>query len=326
MTPFLYPIRFQPIFQYRMWGGDKLQKKLSKTVTEPSIGESWELSAVDEAETAVSEGPLKGEKLSTLVSRYQANLVGRKVWEQFGEEFPLLIKFIDAKEPLSVQVHPNDAWAQKHHNSFGKNEMWYILQADPNAELILGFEESISAEDYQEALASGALEALLHKEKVKAGDAFFIPTGRVHAIGAGVLLAEIQQTSDVTYRIYDYNRVDAKTGKTRILHTQMAQSVADFSAAESYGALYQKKINYHNKLINTPYFSTHYLPLEGRVQRNYQSLDSFVVLIVVEGFCELIYQNKTFSLKRGEVLLIPASLDPISLQANKARLLEVYMP
>ena len=162
MTPTLYPIRFQPLFQYRMWGGDKLSKELGKSVTEPSIGESWELSAVDQAETMVSEGPLKGEKLSTLVSRYQADLVGGKVWEQFGEEFPLLIKFIDAQAPLSVQVHPNDAWARKHHDSFGKNEMWYILQADPNAELILGFEESISAEVYQDAMASGTLETLLH--------------------------------------------------------------------------------------------------------------------------------------------------------------------
>ncbi len=326
MTPTLYPIRFQPLFQYRMWGGDKLSKELGKAVTEPSIGESWELSAVDQAETMVSEGPLKGEKLSTLVSRYQADLVGRKVWEQFGEEFPLLIKFIDAQAPLSVQVHPNDAWARKHHDSFGKNEMWYILQADLNAELILGFEESISAEVYQDALASGTLETLLHKEKVTAGDAFFIPTGRVHAIGAGVLLAEIQQTSDVTYRIYDYNRVDSKTGKTRTLHTKMAQSVADFSAAESYATLYQKKINQQNTLINTPHFSTHYVLLEGTIQRNYQTLDSFVVLIGVEGVCELTYHNKAFSLKRGEVLLIPASLGTISLQGDKASLLEVHMP
>ena len=323
-TP-LYPLSFEPLFQYRMWGGNKLQKELGKKINEENIGESWELSAVSKAETEVAQGPLKGQKLSTLISEYKGQLVGQKIWEQYGKEFPLLIKFIDARLPLSVQVHPNDAWAREKHNSFGKNEMWFIMQADPGAELILGFENALSPETFESALEAGTLDSFLHKEPVSAGDAFYIPTGLVHAIGGGILLVEIQQTSDITYRMYDFNRVDSLTGSPRELHTDMALSVADFNKKES-AKTYSKEINQPNTLINSPYFSTNYFSLQGELNRDYQTMDSFVILIGLEGQCSLTFQKTTYPLEKGTVILLPAAIGSVSLVAMDAQLLEVFMP
>lgn len=324
-TP-LYPLSFVPNYHYRIWGGDKLQKILKKDTSENQVGESWELSAVENSETEVAEGELKGQLLSEILAAYKEVLVGEKVWNQFGVSFPLLFKFIDAQKPLSVQVHPDDEWAQKHHNSFGKNEMWHILHADEGAELVLGFKKEISASDIKKQIESGTLEDSLQRIPVKRGESFYIPTGLVHAIGAGVLLAEIQQTSDITYRIYDYNRIDAKTGATRELHVEQALAVADRSPSRQSAIRHEKKKNTSNKIVDTPYFTTHYLPLEGALEKDYQNLDSFVVLLGIEGVTELIYQNKSYTLHQGGLLLLPASLDRIQMSAEKATLLEVYLP
>ena len=324
-TP-LYPLCFVPNYHYRIWGGDKLQKILKKKTSQNQVGESWELSAVENSETEVAEGELKGHLLSEILVAYKETLVGEKVWNQFGASFPLLFKFIDAQKPLSVQVHPDDEWAQKHHNSFGKNEMWHILHADEGAELILGFKKEISADNFKKQIESGTLEDSLQRVPVKSGESFYIPTGLVHAIGAGVLLAEIQQTSDITYRIYDYNRIDAKTGATRDLHIEQALAVADRTPTMQAAIRHNKKKNTSNKIVDSPYFTTNYLPVEGTIEKDYQDLDSFVVLLGIEGDSELIFQNKNYTLYKGRLLLLPASLDRIQIKAEKATLLEVYIP
>ncbi|MBL4938901.1 MAG: class I mannose-6-phosphate isomerase, partial [Lutibacter sp.] len=202
----LYPLKFSPLFFYRIWGGDQLKTVLNKNYDEESIGESWEISDVDTNETVVSEGDLKGNTLKDLIKQFKGEFVGKRVYETLGNNFPLLIKFIDAKSPLSIQVHPNDSLAKERHNSFGKNEMWYVMQADNNAELVVGFNQDVAKERYTSHLNNSTLSKILNIEKVSKGDTFYIPTGRIHAIGAGVLLAEIQQTSNITYRIYDYDR------------------------------------------------------------------------------------------------------------------------
>ena len=211
----LYPLKFNPVYSYRVWGGEKLKTVLNKNYTQDSIGESWEISDVDENETLVSDGDLKGYSLKMLIQEFKGAFVGNRIYKQFGNDFPLLIKFIDAKTPLSIQVHPSNELAKERHNSFGKNEMWYVMEVEKNAELIVGFNKTVSKEAYVSHLESTKLDELLNIEKVQKGDTFYIPTGRVHAIGAGVLLAEIQQTSNITYRIYDYDRVDSKTGEKR---------------------------------------------------------------------------------------------------------------
>jgi len=196
----LYPLKFQPLFKYRMWGGEKLKTVLNKAYSETSIGESWEISDVKDDGTLVSNGALQGKSIQDLIAAFGADFLGKKVFNKFGTEFPLLIKFIDAKTPLSIQVHPSDELARERHQSFGKNEMWYVMQADQDAELIAGFQKNITKNEYTSILEKGTILDVLHSQKVKSGDVFNIPTGRVHAIGAGVLLAEIQQTSDITYR------------------------------------------------------------------------------------------------------------------------------
>ena len=230
----LYPLKFKPLFKYRIWGGEKLKTKLNKTYSETHIGESWEISDVSGDETLVSEGLLSGKSLRDLTKEFKGEFVGQKVYDKYGEEFPLLIKFIDAKTPLSIQVHPSNEIAKERHNSFGKNEMWYVMQADKDAELIVGFDEKINTDDYQAHLKNNTILNVMHHENVSKGDTFYIPTGRVHAIGAGVLLAEVQQTSDVTYRIYDYDRVDSKTGEKRDLHNDLAIDVIDFKVYDNY--------------------------------------------------------------------------------------------
>jgi mannose-6-phosphate isomerase len=207
----LYPLTFTPISKYRIWGGNKLNTELNKGFDAENIGESWGISDVDGDETKTSNGPLIGQTLKELIHEYKGDFVGNAVYEKFGNEFPLLIKFIDAKAPLSIQVHPSDEIAKQRHNSFGKNEMWYVMQADENAELIVGFDSELNKSTYQDYLNTNKVLDVLHHETVKKDDTFYMPTRRVHAIGAGVLLAEIQQTSDVSYRIYDYDRVDSQT-------------------------------------------------------------------------------------------------------------------
>ena len=320
----LYPLQFTPLFKYRIWGGEKLKSVLHKDYTEKSVGESWEISNVPGDETQVSQGALKGETLKSLAVTYGADFLGKSVYKQYGTDFPLLIKYIDAKTPLSIQVHPNDELAKERHDSFGKNEMWYIMEAEKDAKIIVGFNQEVSKSEYQNHLASSTITSVLNDICVEKGDTFHIPTGRVHAIGAGVLLAEIQQTSDVTYRIYDYDRVDAKTGKKRELHNDIALDAIDFEVHDRYDTLYKATDNISEELVHTDYFLTNILKLEKKLVKDYGNLDSFVIFMVVDGDCILQYDNVDYPINYGETLLLPASMDIVTLRGN-ATLLEVHL-
>lgn len=321
----LSPLKFEPLFKYRMWGGEKLKTILNKNYSEQSIGESWEISDVKGEQTLVKEGPHVGKTLEELIGEFKERLLGRSVYEAYGNEFPLLIKFIDAKTPLSIQVHPGDELARARHGCFGKNEMWYVMQADDEAEMILGFNADLNKSSFQEHLVNGTIHDFLHHESVKKGDTFHIPTGRVHAIGAGILLAEIQQTSDVTYRIYDYDRVDKQTGKKRELHIDLALDVIDFERKESYKTDYQLTPNASNKLLHTPYFKSNILEVSGSVNRNLSTIDSFIIYMCVEGEVVLKHADTSYSLTKGECILIPAEINEIHFSGEHGVCLEVFI-
>jgi len=307
-----------------MWGGNKLKSELYKDISENNIGESWEISDVSGEETVVENGPLKGKTLKEIIEYFRGDLIGNNVYKKFGYDFPLLIKFIDAKTPLSIQVHPSNDVAKARHNSFGKNEMWYVMQADECAELIVGFDKKIDAKEYKKHLENNTILSVMHHENVKKGDTFYIPTGRVHAIGAGVLLAEIQQTSDITYRIYDYDRVDSKTGTKRELHNEMAIDVIDYEVHDTYKTDYSLEKNVSNTLVHSPYFRTNILDINTTVIKDYSDIDSFIIYMCVEGTVNVISEGETYTINNGETLLVPATLNNITLKADNAKVLEVY--
>lgn len=321
----LYPLRFVPIFKERIWGGEKLKQVLGKDIQTGLIGESWELSDVEGDVSIVQNGTLKGQSLRDVVKKHKGGLTGQKNYQKFGDTFPLLIKFIDAREDLSIQVHPDDALAQKRHQTFGKTEMWYVMQAEKNAKLIVGFEKPVNKQTYQEALKNNTLTDILHYEPVGAGDTFFIKTGTIHAIGAGILLAEIQQTSDITYRVYDFNRKD-KHGNTRELHTELALDAIDYSGGKDFKMNCSKASNQPNELVACPYFVTKLIPVSGEVNLDLTVQDSFKIYMVVAG--EVIFTSGPDKqhLKTGEIILVPASQKSITLSSEKADVLEVYVP
>lgn len=321
----LYPIKFEPILKERIWGGEKLITTFKKHSNKNNIGESWEISDVEGAISIVSNGALKGQSLKELVQKFKGDFVGEKVYQQFGENFPILIKFIDAKTPLSIQVHPNNELAKERHNSFGKNEMWYIMDCDDDAELIVGFNKEVTREEYVNALDAGNVLEILNSVKVKTGDTFYIPTGRVHAIGAGTVLAEIQQTSDVTYRIYDYERVDVTTGKQRELHTELALDAIDYKVYDSYKTNYIVEENASSKLVHSPYFKTAIIQLKGELQKDFSQLDSFVIYMCVEGSFQIDCNGESMQVNKGETILLPSSITQANLLAKKATILEVYL-
>lgn len=320
----LYPLKFKPLYKYRIWGGHKLKTVLHKDYTDESIGESWEISDVEGDETLVAGGPLKNESLKTLIAKHKGDIVGNNVYNTFGDKFPLLIKFIDAKTPLSIQVHPSNEIAKQRHNSFGKNEMWYVMESDKDAELIVGFDKKINQTEYKKHLENSTILDVMHHEIVEKGDTFYIPTGRVHAIGAGVLLAEIQQTSDVTYRIYDYDRVDAKTGAKRDLHNDLAIDVIDYKVHDAYKTKYEQHINVSNTLVHSPYFKTNIIALEGKIEKDYTNIDSFIIYMCVEGEANFMCDGENYEIKYGETFLIPANLNHIHLESNSAKILEAF--
>lgn len=323
----LYPLTFNPVFSYRIWGGNKLKSVLNKSYSQDSIGESWEISDVEDNQTIVNNGNLKGNTLKDLIKKFKGDFLGHKVYQTFGNNFPLLIKFIDAKTPLSIQVHPSNQLAKKRHNSFGKNEMWYVMQAENEAELIVGFNQKISKEDYVNHLKNNTLKDILNTETVTSGDTFYIPTGRVHAIGAGVLLAEIQQTSNITYRIYDYDRVDKKTGQKRELHTNLALDAIDYNFYKKYKTDYNQVLNTPSQLVNSEYFKTNIIELNTKLTRDVTAIDSFIIYICVLG--EVIINTPddatNYSLKMGQTIIIPACINLITIHANSAKLIEVYL-
>lgn len=321
----LYPIKFKPILKERIWGGEKLIKTFKKESDKTNIGESWEISDVEGAVSIVSNGDLKGKSLRYLIKEFKGKFVGEKVYQQFGEEFPILIKFIDAKTPLSIQVHPNNLLAKERHNSFGKNEMWYIMDCDEDANLIVGFNKEVSQSDYVKAVDNRTVLEILNSERIKPGDTFYIPTGRVHAIGAGTVLAEIQQTSDVTYRIYDYERVDVTTGKQRELHTDLALDAIDYKFYDNYKTEYDLVENRSSKLVHSPYFKTNIIELNGKIEMDYSKLDSFVIYMCVEGSFNIDYEGQLYSINKGETILLPATISQIVLKSNQAKIVEVYL-
>lgn len=300
-----------------------MRTELNKEFSGDQIGESWEVSDVEGSETQVSNGPLAGNTLHDLITTYGAQFLGASVLERFGTNFPLLIKFLDAKTPLSIQVHPDDKVAKERHNSFGKNEMWYIMQADHDASIIVGFEEDTSKEQYEKAVKDGNIVDLLHTEYIKEGDVFHIPTGRVHAIGAGVLLAEIQQTSDVTYRIFDYNRIDAKTGALRDLHSEEAIDVVDLKGYDTYNTPYKTQVNEAVSIMETPYFQTAILTLEGDTTRDYSNKDSFTILMCVDGNATFSCNDEVYTFKKGQTVVLPAVVNGLSFTSSHAKILEV---
>jgi mannose-6-phosphate isomerase len=318
-------LKFDPILKSKIWGGEKLGTLLGKQTTQNDVGESWELSDVEGDTSVVSNGALKGQNLKKLIKEYKGALVGDAIYEQFGNKFPLLIKFIDAKEALSIQLHPHDDLAMKRHNSFGKTEMWYVVQADDKANLIVGFEKDVTQEEYLHHLENKSLTEILNIDEVQKGDVYFIPTGRVHAIGAGVLLAEIQQTSDITYRVYDWDRQDAE-GNYRELHTEEAIDAIDYKAQASYKTAYESKVNTALEMVSCPYFTTNTLPVKGKLSINHQDKSSFVIYMCVSGNVRFATTDQTEEVGMGETLLVPASLKEFSIEASDhAELLEVYI-
>jgi mannose-6-phosphate isomerase len=319
-----YPIKFIPILQEKIWGGNKLRDILNKQTKREGIGESWEISGVKDNISVVENGTEKGKTLVELISEYKAQLVGKKIYKNFGDDFPLLIKFIDAKTDLSVQLHPNDELAKQRHNSFGKTEMWYVMQADKGSELNIGFNKNVDKREYLEYLENGKITELLNFEEVQKGDSVFINTGKVHAIGGGVLLAEIQQTSDITYRIYDWDRVDAN-GESRELHTALALDAIDFEKKDDYKLNYDKEPNSSSEIASCEYFTTNYLPVKGQVEKDYSELDSFVIYMCVNGKANIAIGDHAENLQRGQSILIPASAEKVIIKAENAELLEVYI-
>jgi mannose-6-phosphate isomerase len=317
----LYPLQFQPIFKERIWGGTKLKTILNKSITSDITGESWEISSVDNDLSIVENGFLKGKTIVEVIDQFPQKLLGDKVYQQFGKKFPLLFKYLDAKEDLSIQVHPNDALALQRHNSFGKTEMWYVVQADKKAKLVVGFKNKSTKEEYLQRLTDNSLLEILDLKEVKKGDALLLNTGTVHAIGAGSLIAEIQQTSDITYRIYDFDRVDTN-GNKRELHTEEALDAINFDLVDSQKD-YTKAINTSNTMVDCEYFTTNYIPLQGN-HSVHRDGASFVVYMCVEGEFSIQTEEGSYEYKLGATVLIPADLKEYTLKGN-ASLLEIYI-
>ena len=323
----LYPLKFKPVFDDRIWGGDKIRTRMGLDFTPMDrCAEAWVLSGYEGRQTVVSNGFLAGNELNELVEVYMDDLVGGKVFETSGNVFPLLIKIIDAHEWLSIQVHPGDDLARKRNLLNGKTEMWYVIDADKDAQLISGFNKKVSQKQYLDHLQNKSLPAILNYEKVEAGDVFFMPAGRIHALGPGLLLTEIQQTSDATYRIYDWDRPDT-SGKGRELHMELALAAIDFNHYSEYNTLYKKRLNETVNLVTCPYFTTNLLELAQPLRKNYEELDSFVIYICLEGNMILGYGvNEKIAVMKGEILLIPSILDQVVIYPDKkVKLLEVFI-
>lgn len=306
----MYPLKFENILKTVVWGGEQIAPFKGIDTDQHKIGESWELSGVKGHESVISNGEFKGRTITSLVSEFKGKLVGNKVYAATGDEFPLLIKFIDAQSDLSIQVHPNDELAAVRHNgSKGKTEMWYVVKAAPSAHLYAGNAHQIDANEYVRKVADGTITEALADHKVKAGDVFFIPAGRIHAICGGCFIAEIQQTSDITYRIYDYGRMGLD-GKPRELHTELAKDAIDYSVYPEYCTQYEKVKDAETEVVSCKYFTTSVYDLTEKVEKDLSAMDSFLVVMCVEGSGKLIDEEdseQTITIRQGETILIPAT-------------------
>lgn len=315
----MYPYKFRPILKSTIWGGNKIRtfKQLADT-NQAQIGESWEISNIQGDESVVINGKDAGKNLRQLVKKYKSKLVGKENYERFGDNFPLLVKFIDARKDLSVQVHPNDELAQERHDAMGKTEMWYVIDNnDDTAHLLLGLNKEITPEEYETLIANDTICEVLSDYAVKPGDVFFLPAGHIHSIGAGCFLAEIQQTSNITYRIYDFNRRD-KDGNTRELHTELSKAAIDYHVKEDYRTDYTPIENEPVELVSCPYFTTSVYNLTENMTLDYSELDSFVILVCTAGECSLRdNEGNEQSLHAGETILLPATTEEVCIKVDR---------
>ena len=312
----MYPLKFEPILKQTLWGGDKIidYKQLNEPLS--GVAESWQISAVEDNESVVANGPDKGLTLPEMVGKYRHELVGEANYSRFGTKFPLLIKFIDAKLDLSIQVHPGDELARKRHNSFGKNEMWYVVSADKGAKLISGFSEQITPKEYKERVYNGTFAEVLQTCDVNPGDVFYVPAGRVHGIGAGAFVAEIQQTSDITYRICE-------------LHPTQATEAINFAdVQDDFRTEYDHLKNEPVELVASPYFTTSLYDMTEEITCDYSELDSFVIFICVEGACRITDDSQNeIAVRAGETILLPAITQEVTIvpEDGGVKLLETYL-
>ncbi len=323
----MYPLKFKTIFKSVVWGGEKIAPFKGVETDQHNIGESWELSGVKGNESVVAEGELAGKTVAELAAEYKGELLGQKVYEKTGTEFPLLVKFIDARDDLSIQVHPDDKLsAERHNGSKGKTEMWYVVQADEKAHLMSGLTKNITPEEYASKVDDNTVTEVLHDYNVKAGDVFFLPAGRIHSIGSGCFIAEIQQTSDITYRIYDFGR-KGLDGKPRELHTELSKAAIDYTVLPDYKTAYTEKQNEENEIVSCEYFTTSLYDLDKPVTKEVKSLDSFLIVICTEGKGSLTdSEGNTVSLRQGETVLVPACTGSVTFTPEgKLKLLTSYI-
>lgn len=323
----MYPYKFNPILKSTIWGGDQIIPFKHLSVQQEQVGESWEISAVPGDESIVANGIDKGRNLAELVKSYKEKLVGKENYERFGDTFPLLVKFIDARDDLSIQVHPNDELAMKRHHSMGKTEMWYIIDnAHGTAHLRSGLKKQLTPDEYAEMVENHTITDALDEYAVQPGDVFFLPAGRIHSIGTGCFLAEIQQTSNVTYRIYDFNRKD-KNGNTRELHTELAKEAIDYTVKDDYRTKYEPRMNEPVELVRCPYFTTSVYDLTEDMTMDYSELDSFVIYVCMEGSGIIVdEEGNELPIQAGESILFPALTKEVHVKVNDhLKFLESYV-
>ena len=324
----LYPLLFYPNLHEVVWGGNQLRPYKGMTPSDEPIGESWEVSAVPTSTSIIANGEWKGKDLISVINIYPEAILGKKVNEKYQGKLPLLVKFIDAKRDLSIQVHPNDEMAMREHGKMGKSEMWYVIKADEGAHLYAGFKQEITPYEYQKRVEDGTITEVLADHQVKAGDVFYLPAGRVHAICGGILLAEVQQSSDVTYRIYDYNR-PGMDGKPRELHTELAAQALDYHVEPNYRTEYIESSNKAVQIIDSPYFSVRVMEVSKPFHRDLKKYDSFIITMCIEGDCKIQVRStgEEILLKQGNSMLIPAAIadyDIIPLN-RKTRILDAFI-
>lgn len=315
----MYPLKFRPILKSVVWGGEKIAPFKGIETEQHNIGESWELSGVKGNESVVASGEFEGRTITSLIEEFGAELIGKKNFEKTGTEFPLLIKFIDARQDLSIQVHPDDKLAAVRHNgSKGKTEMWYVVEADKQAHLMSGLKEKITPEQYEAKIADNTITDVLCDYNVKAGDVFFLPAGRIHSIGSGCFIAEIQQTSDITYRIYDFGR-KGLDGKPRELHTELSKAAIDYTVYDEYKTDYKEVKNEENLLVSCDYFTTSLYELDTECVKDLSNIDSFLIAICTEGEGSLTdSEGNTVSLRKGETVLVAASASSVKFTPAQA--------
>lgn len=316
-------IKFHPILKQVLWGGNKIISFKQLDADMEQVGESWEVSGVKDNESIVANGQYEGMKLNDLVALLKGDLVGKENYERFGNEFPLLIKFIDASKQLSIQVHPNDEQAKAKGLKRGKTEMWYIMESAPDATLLSGLKRAITPEEYKVMVENDTITDALCEYRVGEGDVFYLPAGRIHSIGAGTFLAEIQETSDVTYRIYDFKRKD-KDGNYRQLHTEAAAECIDYSVENDYRTKYEARKNEGVELAQCPHFTTSVYDLDEPMLLDYSELDSFVVLIALSGECTLSTGDAETQLRAGETVLLPATTQTLNVSGT-VKFLETFV-